>query len=146
MCIRDSEKGGKLPVPVNFLLDEFPSIGKLGDFKRSIAFTRSFGMQCQVLIPVSYTHLLAGQKRQLQAAAQRLGLLFFLQQVIKVCGRGLRLEVAVFVQQAVVVPVDTEATVQDVYKRQAAPRPERCGSAYRDPADVPTADAFAPAP
>ena len=44
------EKGGKLPVPVNFLLDEFPSIGKLGDFKRSIAFTRSFGMQCQVLI------------------------------------------------------------------------------------------------
>ena len=44
------EKNGKLPVPVNFLLDEFPSIGKLGDFKRSIAFTRSFGMNCQVLV------------------------------------------------------------------------------------------------
>ena len=44
------EHGGKLPVPVNFLLDEFPSIGKLGDFKRTIAFTRSFGMNCQVLV------------------------------------------------------------------------------------------------
>lgn len=44
------ENSGTLPVPVNFLLDEFPSIGKLGDFKRSIAFTRSFGMNCQVLV------------------------------------------------------------------------------------------------
>ena len=44
------EKNGRLPVTVNFLLDEFPSIGKLGDFKRSIAFTRSFGMNCQILV------------------------------------------------------------------------------------------------
>ena len=44
------ETNGKLPVQVNFLLDEFPSIGKLGDFKRSIAFTRSFGMNCQVIV------------------------------------------------------------------------------------------------
>lgn len=44
------ENNGKLPVTVNFLLEEFPSIGKLGDFKRSIAFTRSFGMNCQVLV------------------------------------------------------------------------------------------------
>ena len=44
------EKSGRLPIPVNFLLDEFPSIGKLGDFKRSIAFTRSFGMNCQILV------------------------------------------------------------------------------------------------
>ena len=44
------EKKGRLPVTVNFLLDEFPSIGKLGDFKRSIAFTRSFGMNCQILV------------------------------------------------------------------------------------------------
>ena len=44
------EKNGRLPIPVNFLLDEFPSIGKLGDFKRSIAFTRSFGMNCQILV------------------------------------------------------------------------------------------------
>ena len=39
-----------MPIPVNFLLDEFPSIGKLGDFKRSIVFTRSFGMNCQILV------------------------------------------------------------------------------------------------
>ena len=44
------EKNSRLPVTVNFLLDEFPSIGKLGDFKRSIAFTRSFGMNCQILV------------------------------------------------------------------------------------------------
>ena len=44
------EKNGRLPIPVNFLLDEFPSIGKLGDFKRTIAFTRSFGMNCQILV------------------------------------------------------------------------------------------------
>ena len=47
---RKETKDGKLPVRVNFLLDEFPSIGRLGDFKRSIAFTRSFGMSCQVLV------------------------------------------------------------------------------------------------
>lgn len=41
---------GKLPIPVNFVLDEFPSIGKLGDFKRSIAFTRGFRMNCIVIV------------------------------------------------------------------------------------------------
>ena len=50
---RKETKDGKLPVRVNFLLDEFPSIGRLGDFKRSIAFTRSFGMSCPVQVPVS---------------------------------------------------------------------------------------------
>lgn len=35
---------------MNFVLDEFPSIGKLGDFKRSIAFTRGFRMNCIVIV------------------------------------------------------------------------------------------------
>ena len=47
---RREKEDGKLPVPVNFVLDEFPSIGKLGDFKRSIAFTRGFCMNCIVIV------------------------------------------------------------------------------------------------
>lgn len=47
---RRETEDGKLPVPVNFVLDEFPSIGKLGDFKRSIAFTRGFRMNCIVIV------------------------------------------------------------------------------------------------
>ena len=46
---RKETKDGKLPVRVNFLLDEFPSIGRLGDFKRSIAFTLSFGMSLSLI-------------------------------------------------------------------------------------------------
>lgn len=47
---RRETEDGKLPIPVNFVLDEFPSIGKLGDFKRSIAFTRGFRMNCIVIV------------------------------------------------------------------------------------------------
>lgn len=47
---RRETEDSKLPVPVNFVLDEFPSIGKLGDFKRSIAFTRGFCMNCIVIV------------------------------------------------------------------------------------------------
>ena len=47
---RRETEDGKLPVAVNFVLDEFPSIGKLGDFKRSIAFTRGFRMNCIVIV------------------------------------------------------------------------------------------------
>lgn len=47
---RRETEDGKLPVPVNFVLDEFPSIGKLGDFKRSIAFARGFRMNCIVIV------------------------------------------------------------------------------------------------
>ena len=47
---RRETEDGKLPVPVNFVLDEFPSIGKLGDFKRSIAFTRGFRVNCIVIV------------------------------------------------------------------------------------------------
>lgn len=47
---RRETEDGKLPVSVNFVLDEFPSIGKLGDFKRSIAFTRGFRMNCIVIV------------------------------------------------------------------------------------------------
>lgn len=50
MTARRETADGKLPVPVNMCLDEFPSIGKLGDFRRSIAFTRGFRINCQVLV------------------------------------------------------------------------------------------------
>lgn len=47
---RRETSDGKLPVPVNFCMDEFPSIGKLNDFRRSIAFTRGYRMNCQVIV------------------------------------------------------------------------------------------------
>lgn len=34
-------KGGKLPVPVNFILDEFPNIGRIPDFEKKISTVRS---------------------------------------------------------------------------------------------------------
>lgn len=45
---RRNGEHGLLPVPVNFCLDEFPNIGKLNDFKRTISVVRGYHMQCQV--------------------------------------------------------------------------------------------------
>ena len=42
--------GGRLPVPVNALLEEACNIGHLVDFKRTIAVCRSFGINCQIVI------------------------------------------------------------------------------------------------
>lgn len=36
----DRSKGRKLPIPVNFLLDEFPSIGRIPDFDKKISTVR----------------------------------------------------------------------------------------------------------
>lgn len=47
---RRETRGRQAAGAVNFVLDEFPSIGKLGDFKRSIAFTRGFRMNCIVIV------------------------------------------------------------------------------------------------
>lgn len=46
----DSRPDGLLPVPVNFLLDEFPSIGQIPDFSRKIATVRKRGMNICMII------------------------------------------------------------------------------------------------
>lgn len=42
-------ENGKLPVPVNFVLDEFPNIGAIPDFKKKISTTRSRGINISVI-------------------------------------------------------------------------------------------------
>lgn len=41
---------GKLPVPVDFLLDEFPALGIVPDWDRKIATVRSRGINCVMII------------------------------------------------------------------------------------------------
>lgn len=41
---------GKLPVPVDFLLDEFPALGVVPDWDRKIATVRSRGINCVMII------------------------------------------------------------------------------------------------
>lgn len=47
---RKRGKRGRLPVEVNFLLDEFCNIGRILDFKKTISTVRSRGINCQVII------------------------------------------------------------------------------------------------
>ena len=42
-------KDGKLPVPVNMVLDEFPNIGAIPDFKKKISTTRSRAINISVI-------------------------------------------------------------------------------------------------
>lgn len=42
-------ENGKLPVPVNFVLDEFPNIGAIPDFKKKISTTRSRAINISVI-------------------------------------------------------------------------------------------------
>lgn len=42
-------KDGKLPIPVNFVLDEFPNIGAIPDFKKKISTTRSRAINISVI-------------------------------------------------------------------------------------------------
>lgn len=48
--LADSNKDGKLEVPVNFLLDEFPSIGIIPDFERYMATVRRRNINITVII------------------------------------------------------------------------------------------------
>ena len=45
----DAREDGKLPVPVNFLLDEFPSIGIIPDFDRKMATIRKRAMNVTMI-------------------------------------------------------------------------------------------------
>jgi len=42
-------ENGKLPIPVNFVLDEFPNIGAIPDFKKKISTTRSRAINISVI-------------------------------------------------------------------------------------------------
>ncbi len=47
---RRSGINGRLPVTVNFLLEEFCNIGKLVDFKRQLALLRGYSCYCQLVV------------------------------------------------------------------------------------------------
>lgn len=46
----DPKKNMRLPVPVNFLLDEFANIGAIPDFKKKISTVRKYGINISVVI------------------------------------------------------------------------------------------------
>ena len=46
----DPKKNNKLPVHVNFLLDEFANIGQIPDFKKKISTVRKYGINIAVVI------------------------------------------------------------------------------------------------
>lgn len=45
----DSQPGSRCPVPVNFVLDEFPNIGSIPDFCKKISTVRSRGLNISVI-------------------------------------------------------------------------------------------------
>jgi type IV secretion system protein VirD4 len=47
---RTSGINGRLPVPVNVILDEFCNVGKILDFKKTVSTVRSRGINCQIII------------------------------------------------------------------------------------------------
>ena len=44
------DERGRLPVTVNFVMDEFCNCGKLLDFKKTISVVRSYGINCHIII------------------------------------------------------------------------------------------------
>jgi len=47
---KHGDERGRLPVEVNFLLDEFCNVGRILDFKKTISVVRGYGINCQVVI------------------------------------------------------------------------------------------------
>lgn len=47
---KEGDERGRLPVPVNFVMDEFCNCGKLLDFKKTISVVRSYGINCHIII------------------------------------------------------------------------------------------------
>lgn len=47
---KHGDERGRLPVPVNFVMDEFCNCGKLLDFKKTISVVRSFAINCHIII------------------------------------------------------------------------------------------------
>lgn len=47
---KHGDERGRLPVPVNFVMDEFCNCGKLLDFKKTISVVRSYGINCHIIV------------------------------------------------------------------------------------------------
>lgn len=47
---KHGDERGRLPIEVNFLLDEFCNVGKLLDFKKTISVVRGYGINCQIVV------------------------------------------------------------------------------------------------
>ena len=44
------DERGRLPIEVNFIMDEFCNVGKLLDFKKTISVVRGYGINCQIIV------------------------------------------------------------------------------------------------
>jgi len=47
---KHGDERGRLPIEVNFVMDEFCNIGKLLDFKKTISVVRGYGINCQIIV------------------------------------------------------------------------------------------------
>lgn len=47
---KQGDERGRLPVEVNFIMDEFCNVGKLLDFKKTISVVRGYGINCQIVV------------------------------------------------------------------------------------------------
>lgn len=47
---KHGDERGRLPVEVNFIMDEFCNVGKLLDFKKTISVVRGYGINCQIIV------------------------------------------------------------------------------------------------
>ena len=47
---KHGDERGRLPVEVNFIMDEFCNIGKLLDFKKTISVVRGYNINCQIVV------------------------------------------------------------------------------------------------
>ena len=47
---KHGDERGRLPVEVNFVMDEFCNVGKLLDFKKTISVVRGYGINCQIVV------------------------------------------------------------------------------------------------
>lgn len=46
---KHGDERGRLPVEVNFVMDEFCNVGKLLNFKKTISVVRGYGINCQII-------------------------------------------------------------------------------------------------
>lgn len=47
---KHGDERGRLPIEVNFIMDEFCNVGKLLDFKKTISVVRGYGINCQIVV------------------------------------------------------------------------------------------------
>lgn len=47
---KHGDEQGRLPIEVNFIMDEFCNVGKLLDFKKTISVVRGYGINCQIIV------------------------------------------------------------------------------------------------